>query len=60
MELRCADLGLQCSTKVTGDSEEELVGNLRRHAADDHDVPVLNETLIDYAVSQARAGGKGR
>lgn len=60
MELRCADLGLRCSTKMTGGSEEELVGKLRQHAADDHDVPVLNATLVDYAVTRARADGGER
>lgn len=60
MELRCADLGLQCSTKVTGDSEEELVAKLRQHAADAHDVPALNATLVDYAVTRARADGEER
>ena len=60
MELRCADLGLQCSTNVTADTEGELVDKLAQHAADDHDVPALNQTLIDYAVSQARAGGEAR
>lgn len=57
MELRCADLGLSCSNKMTGDTEEELRSELERHAAEKHDVPQLNATLVDYALSRARDGG---
>lgn len=57
MELRCADLGLSCSSKMTGDTQEELRSQLERHAAEKHDVPQLNATLVDYALSRARDGG---
>jgi predicted small metal-binding protein len=60
VELRCADLGLSCSGKVTGDTEEELERGLERHAAEKHDVPQLNATLVDYAMTRARSDGGGK
>lgn len=61
MDLGCADLGLHCRHRMQADSPEELVRALREHAAEAHDVPELNDTLVDYAVSRARvtaeAGG---
>jgi predicted small metal-binding protein len=56
MEVRCADLGLQCSGSVSADTEQELAQALQQHAADRHDVPALNATLTDYALSRARHG----
>lgn len=53
MEVGCADLGLNCSHRMQGATADELVAELRAHAADAHDVPALNETLVDYAVSRA-------
>lgn len=58
LELRCAELGLACSHQMSGGSEEELTDELRRHAADRHDVPQLNDTLVDYAISRARRGSE--
>lgn len=54
LEVGCADLGLACSHTMTADGEYELAEEVRRHAADRHDVPQLNETLLDYAISRAR------
>lgn len=62
MEVGCADLGLHCRHRMQADSQDELVKVLREHAAKAHDVPELNDTLVDYAVSRARgtdqAGGR--
>lgn len=54
LEVGCADLGLACSHRMTAHGEKELADELRRHAADRHDVPQLNDTLLDYAISRAR------
>lgn len=59
VELRCEDLGLACSHRMSGHSEADLAKELRRHAADRHDVPQLNDTLVDYALSRARRGSEG-
>lgn len=53
MEVGCADLGLHCRHRMRADTPEELVQALRQHAADAHDVPELNDTMVDYAVSRA-------
>lgn len=58
LEVGCGELGLACSHRISGDSEEELTSELRRHAADRHDVPQLNETLVAYALSRARGGSE--
>lgn len=54
MEVGCADLGLHCRHRMQADSQEQLVEALREHAATAHDVPALNDTLVDYAISRAR------
>lgn len=54
VEVGCADLGLHCSHRMRAETPEELVQVLREHAAQVHDVPELNDTLVDYAVSRAR------
>jgi predicted small metal-binding protein len=38
---------------VQGDSKEQLAAKVAEHARDAHDVE-LNQTLIDYALSEAR------
>lgn len=53
LEVGCADLGLACNHRMTAHGEQELAEELRRHAADRHDVPQLNDTLVDYAISRA-------
>lgn len=58
VEVGCEDLGLACSHRMSGHSEEELADELRRHAADRHDVPQLNDTLLAYALSRARPGSE--
>lgn len=55
-EVACADLGLVCNDRISAASEEELAEQVRRHAADRHDVPQLNDTLVDYALSRAHQG----
>lgn len=54
LEFRCADVGLACDAGVEAESEDELVERISTHARDAHGVE-LNETLIDYARSQARS-----
>lgn len=54
LDVSCADLGLACSHEMTARDEQELADEVRRHAADHHDVRRLNDTLLDYAISRAR------
>lgn len=53
VEFRCADVGLECDTAVSAQSEEELVAKVADHARDQHGVE-LNETLVDYALTKVR------
>jgi predicted small metal-binding protein len=53
LEVSCGQLGLACSGTVQGDSKEQLAAKVAEHARDAHDVE-LNQTLIDYALSEAR------
>ncbi|MDP8958872.1 MAG: DUF1059 domain-containing protein [Actinomycetota bacterium] len=58
LSFRCRDVGVVCRAEVKADSEEELVRRIGEHAADKHGVPELNETLVNYAKSKARATAK--
>jgi predicted small metal-binding protein len=53
VEFRCADVGVACSAKTHADTPEELVEKVAAHAKDAHGVE-LNQTLIDYAVTEVR------
>jgi predicted small metal-binding protein len=53
LEVHCGQLGLACSGSVQADSQEQLAVRVADHARDAHDVE-LNQTLIDYALSEAR------
>jgi predicted small metal-binding protein len=57
LKLRCADLGLACSGSVKAATEDELRTKVSAHARDAHGVE-LNETLIDYALANAKVTGK--
>lgn len=54
VEFRCADVGVECKAATTADTAEELVAKVAAHAESVHGV-VLNQTLIDYAVTKVRA-----
>lgn len=58
VEFRCRDVGVVCSNVAEADSVEELLEAVRQHARQAHDVE-LNQTLLDYAASQARDTGSG-
>lgn len=49
LEFRCRDVGVVCSGKVSAATEDELVAKIAKHAADSHDIPELDATLVDYA-----------
>jgi predicted small metal-binding protein len=57
VEFSCADVGVSCRTTTTADTPEELVAKVAEHARDKHGV-VLNQTLIDYAVTEVRPSGR--
>ncbi|NNF65776.1 MAG: DUF1059 domain-containing protein [Acidimicrobiia bacterium] len=51
LKFSCANVGVVCKKSVTADTEEELVAKIAAHAAEAHDVPVLTQTLVNYAKS---------
>jgi predicted small metal-binding protein len=55
VEFRCADVGVACRARTTADTAEELVAKVAEHAKAKHGVE-LNQTLIDYAVTEVRTG----
>ncbi|MBA2318584.1 MAG: DUF1059 domain-containing protein [Euzebyales bacterium] len=54
VEFRCADVGVACRAATTADTPEELVAKVAEHAKTKHGVE-LNQTLIDYAVTEVRS-----
>ncbi|MDE0805816.1 MAG: DUF1059 domain-containing protein [Acidimicrobiales bacterium] len=53
LEFRCADAGVACKARTTAETKDELLAKVRAHAKSEHGVE-LNDTLVDYAVSQVR------
>jgi predicted small metal-binding protein len=53
VQFSCADVGVSCGKTTTADTPEELVAKVAEHARDKHGVE-LNQTLIDYAVTEVR------
>ena len=53
VEFRCADVGVACKNVAVANTADELVAAVAAHAKDRHGV-VLNQTLIDYAVTKVR------
>lgn len=56
VEVACQDLGVACRAVHRAPTTEELVARLGAHARDKHGVQ-LTQTLIDYAVDEARTTG---
>lgn len=59
LEMRCADLGIDCRGTVRGKTKQELLENVGKHAANDHGVPELNQTLVNYALKQVTGMPEG-
>ncbi len=54
LEFACARVGvLDCGASVSAATKEELLAIVAEHASSAHGV-VLNETLIDYALTEVR------
>lgn len=54
LEFRCADVGAVCRRVVRARTREDLLRELARHAAEEHGVARLNQTLINYALKKVR------
>jgi len=51
----CADAGVVCKAKVTGETEEEVLAKAVEHARDKHGVDLtLSSTLANFARSKIR------
>ncbi|MGH3666361.1 MAG: DUF1059 domain-containing protein [Egibacteraceae bacterium] len=53
LEFRCQDVGVACRRVTKADTREELLAKVAAHAEKAHGVE-LNETLVDYALTQVR------
>ncbi len=53
VQFRCEDVGVACKAVTDADSAEELLAKVQAHAKAEHGVE-LNQTLIDYALTQVR------
>lgn len=52
---RCQDAGLSCGAKITGQTEEEVLGKAAEHAQKVHGVDItVSQTLVGYARSLVR------
>ena len=52
---QCADAGVVCKAKVTGETEEEVLGKAVEHAREAHGVDLAQSTtLAGYAKSLIR------
>lgn len=56
VEVGCQDLGVACRAVHRAATTQELVAALGAHARDKHGVE-LTQTLVDYAVAEARTTG---
>lgn len=56
LEFHCSDVGVVCRNVAKAPSQDELLGEIARHAAHEHGVPTLNLTLIAYALKHTRGG----
>jgi predicted small metal-binding protein len=55
---RCADAGVICRTKLTGETEEEVLQKAVEHARDKHGIDLTaSQTLAKYAQSAIRDEG---
>ncbi len=57
LEFRCKNVGVECSAKVTADTEEELLAKIADHAGEAHGIPHLTQTLVNYAKSTVTTTG---
>lgn len=56
--LTCADTGIVCKARVTGDTEDEVLAKAVEHAREDHGVDLTQSTtLANYARSMIRDDG---
>ncbi len=45
-ELRCADLGMNCSWSVKANTDEEVLKKATAHAAQAHHMPKIEEPML--------------
>ena len=52
---RCEHAGVPCGAKITGETEEEVLGKAAEHAKEAHGVDItVSQTLVGYARSLIR------
>jgi predicted small metal-binding protein len=56
---RCADAGVVCGAKITGETEDEVLAKAIEHAREKHGVDLAaSSTLANYARSAIRDDGE--
>ncbi len=58
LQFRCEDVGVACKAVTTASTKDELLAKVLAHAKAKHGVD-LNETLVDYALTQVRQTHSG-
>lgn len=53
LQFRCQDVGVACKAITDAPTKDELLAKVAAHAKSAHGVD-LNETLVDYALTQVR------
>ncbi len=53
LQFRCQDVGVACKAITDAATKDELLAKVAAHAKSAHGVD-LNETLVDYALTQVR------
>ncbi len=53
LQFRCQDVGVACKAVTDAPTQDELLAKVAAHAKAVHGVD-LNETLVDYALTQVR------
>ena len=57
--LSCADTGIVCKARVTGETDDEVLAKAIEHAREDHGVDLTQSTtLANYARSMIRDDGE--
>lgn len=54
LEFRCRDVGVVCRGNLEAETADELLAKIAEHAAREHHVPELSQTLVDYARTKIR------
>ena len=53
----CKDVGYDCTWQLTGESEEEMLPLIERHAAEVHNLTEFKEPAVQHVLEAIRRNG---